>query len=949
MGQEILYCAKCHNQLRSVQFEKRAALRFEGRAWCLECAEASISSLAPDAAARLAHDIDLLKNPPASKPASVGSSVRIPGVPSTAESSPKVRIVVVAAVGLTVAVVLGLVFSPRSGGSRPEERQSSMPPTEMPAPRNPVEAPARPAPLNPHDVARAALDAAKGAGRTHPGDRTARLGLWEEAARRAEGTPFADEARRGLEAARSEERKAAETRLDEDLRQALEQEDFGGALRTVDAAQSRYPDPDWKAKLEEQKRQAVDRSRRLFDTVRDQATALRKSDPKTDLGVLRDRVAKWGIETLVVEFDRAMANVPPTPPKPPPPEGPSASGPFILACRLASSRTYGEAQKELESAATSATQATAKGEFVSDVSDLRLAAQALASAVEALGKSPRDKNLALRVSDEGAGEKVVEGTLVQADAAHLEIKTAQGILTIPMGEVLAPSLSEAVLKRAGTRAPAELRGARLLLLLEGWAEEARAFQKAEGPDFPDRFWSASEQSAATRRSPREMEARKLLWRSELDTDRGLFTLEGLLRLLRLSTEFAETTVYLRSKPHILKRLELGRDYVFGADDLRKAGSFVRSASKAGLILTSESDTPVERRGESFAELEFVALQNSAYRCWAYVGGCCAETFAFFAQGTELSSGTLACEAGSSGFAPVKHGLGSVIRTHAAHGGKKQPSRWGWAEIPLPKYTVPGTKVLRLVSDQQGFSIGAVVVSSIRTGPPSEAEMKKALSARQVSLKPAGPPPDVWWDFDTLAGKSFADRGTGSLPAPMQGAAAVAGGIRGRALSFDGSSGLRIDPGSILNAPDLTLTLWMKPAGLHGRLGIISTRTGPKETPFILCQSDRAVHFEAAKAVSSWFSVNSPNVLNEGAWTHVGVVCRKGEGVTLFIDGKQVASQSIPEGRLPWSECIMLGSESWGGDPPRGETPGRFRGLLDEIKIWTRCLRADEVEAEFSRR
>lgn len=951
MGQEILYCAKCQSQLRSAQFEKRTALRFEGQAWCLACAEASIPTLPPDAAVRLGREIELLKNPTAPKPVSLGSSSRLSTVPPPrpAASASKNRVWGVAAVGLALAVILGLMIGLRSGGARTELSQTSTPPSEAPPPRPPVEAPVRPNPPSPHEAARVALEAAKAAGRTHPEDPAARLGLWEEAARRAELTPFADEARRGLEAARAEERSAAEARLDLNLGQAMEREDFGWILRTADASKSRYPDPAWAGKLEERKRSAVQRSRDLFEFVRDQAAAQRKADPKADLDALRDRVVKWGIESLVAEFDRALADTSPPPSKPPPPERPSGSAAFALACRLASARAYAEAQKGLEAAARSAAEAPAKAELAMDISDLRLAAQAVASAVDVLIKSPRDRNLAIRVSDEAGREKTVEGTLIQADGAHLELKTAQGTLAVPMGEVSAPFLSELFLKRAGTRAPTDARAARLLLLFEGRAEEARALPPGEGAELPDRYWSASEEIAAARRSAPEAEARKLLWRAEQDTDRGFFTFEGLLRLLRLSMEFSETAVYLRSKPHILKRLELGRDYVYGADDLRKAGAFARTVTKAGLILSSESDTPAERRGESFAELELVVLQDTSYRCWVYVGGCCAETFTFFAQGSEMSSGSLACEPGGPGFAPVKHSLGSVIRTHAAHGGKKQPSRWGWVEILLPKYAVPGTKVLRLVSDQQGFSVAAVVVSSTRTGPPPEPELKKALATRPLSLKSPGPPPDVWWDFDTLAGNAFADRGKGALPAPMQGATTAAGGIRGRALSFDGTSGLRIDPGTILNSPDLTLTLWMKPAGGGGRLGLISSRTGPKETPFVLCQSGRSIQFEAAKGVSSWFSFNSPSVLSEGAWTHVGVVCKKDEGVTLFIDGKQVASKSVPEGRLPWSECIMLGSESWGGDPPRGETPGRYRGLLDEIKIWTRCLRPDEIEGEFNRR
>ena len=41
-------------------------------------------------------------------------------------------------------------------------------------------------------------------------------------------------------------------------------------------------------------------------------------------------------------------------------------------------------------------------------------------------------------------------------------------------------------------------------------------------------------------------------------------------------------------------------------------------------------------------------------------------------------------------------------------------------------------------------------------------------------------------------------------------------------------------------------------------------------------------------------------------------------------------------------------EAWGGDPPKGDTPGFYNGLLDEVKVWARALTADEMRAESDR-
>jgi hypothetical protein len=46
------------------------------------------------------------------------------------------------------------------------------------------------------------------------------------------------------------------------------------------------------------------------------------------------------------------------------------------------------------------------------------------------------------------------------------------------------------------------------------------------------------------------------------------------------------------------------------------------------------------------------------------------------------------------------------------------------------------------------------------------------------------------------------------------------------------------------------------------------------------------------------------------------------------------------------EPLILGKDAWGGDPPKGDTPGFYAGLLDEFKVWARALTPEEVKAEY---
>ena len=141
---------------------------------------------------------------------------------------------------------------------------------------------------------------------------------------------------------------------------------------------------------------------------------------------------------------------------------------------------------------------------------------------------------------------------------------------------------------------------------------------------------------------------------------------------------------------------------------------------------------------------------------------------------------------------MKHSL-SVTKTHSSHGGAKQPSRWGWVALPLPKYTSSGTRRVLVLTDQKGFSVAYAFVSSVKTVPPRDAEVKDFEKARGEPARAAAEPGLVgWWKLDERSGAVAADssrnRNQGTL---KNGVSRVPGKIGG-ALSFDGvSSHVRI--------------------------------------------------------------------------------------------------------------------------------------------------------------
>ncbi|GIW78832.1 MAG: hypothetical protein KatS3mg105_0639 [Gemmatales bacterium] len=88
-------------------------------------------------------------------------------------------------------------------------------------------------------------------------------------------------------------------------------------------------------------------------------------------------------------------------------------------------------------------------------------------------------------------------------------------------------------------------------------------------------------------------------------------------------------------------------------------------------------------------------------------------------------------------------------------------------------------------------------------------------------------------------------------------------------------------------------------------------------------------------------VTSPVANNDGQW-HYAVVSFDGTSLRLYVDGRQVAETSLPEGTEPDSSGtlpVRIGANSL--DHSRF-----FVGDVDEVRIWNRALSEEEVSRQF---
>ena len=234
---------------------------------------------------------------------------------------------------------------------------------------------------------------------------------------------------------------------------------------------------------------------------------------------------------------------------------------------------------------------------------------------------------------------------------------------------------------------------------------------------------------------------------------------------------------------------------------------------------------------------------------------------------------------------------------------------------------------------------------------TETYRDEAAIARQQAAAWAkmmkGTGPIAVWNFDRKDPNAADDAAGNGFDAMPDGKIAYTDEApSGSAVVLDGSTGLRVDRGRMINMPNWTATAWIKPARVDGRFGIVSKRTGNQAAPFIIAVSEKRLTFEATDAQGKWsFNFASEPVLKPDAWQHVAAVVKHGQGVTLYIDGKPVAHKDNPGDLYQNVQELWIGRDAWGGAPADTGRPGYFPGAIDQVKLWARPLSDAEIAAE----
>lgn len=669
--------------------------------------------------------------------------------------------------GLLLVAVVVLIFL-LTGKSKPKAAPAGGTPevvvekTEKPATKK----------LTPEEEAERAFENAMSVFRDKKDDLGAQMKALREAEAVAKGTKVDKAVQEQIEALQMEVRKQLRA-LDSEIAPLYSEQKYKDALALLSAAATKYDFPEWKTGVETKVKQTNAALEENFGRMLKGALEAKEGGETAKVDEIAAKVAALGMPEFVERLKKELAGAAaPAPDASANPDAsktpaPAAKRPkrepkplskdmqaYIPAWERAAALVF---QRDFDGAATEIRKSLkeidaeeVRKEANADIELFEKAKAWVADASKLQTKTTRLESLTLEVRDKPGEFKTVTGKVAKVFDQRFELrgtadKDGKKVTTsffVEYADLSGKSLAERVKK---LRSPAKDDGklAALLCLLEGDEEAASAFGGKDADELPDRYWvyAPTAKERAPKGDSKEFTARDLFHKAEVEYKSMETRAASLDKYKTLLNEFSTTRIVRDNNATIIKRGEVPKETVFNARSFKTEGSF-RPTKKPDLVLQGTKDVDIQEMRENFVEAEFYAQAGVTYRCWAYVGGCCKETLAFYLQTSERTTThqgkQLAIDPGANMAEAVKHQISGLKADHAAHAPKdkkaphpKDATRWEWVPIPLAKtYANAGAKSVRLMTDQAGFAVKFIVVSSLRTKTPDDketAELVKALN------------------------------------------------------------------------------------------------------------------------------------------------------------------------------------------------------------------------------
>jgi hypothetical protein len=198
-------------------------------------------------------------------------------------------------------------------------------------------------------------------------------------------------------------------------------------------------------------------------------------------------------------------------------------------------------------------------------------------------------------------------------------------------------------------------------------------------------------------------------------------------------------------------------------------------------------------------------------------------------------------------------------------------------------------------------------------------------------------PDIiaWWTCDEGAGSVVGDAtGNGHDGQFVFGDPAWGPGIRGSAVVLVGPTLVEIPPLN-MELTEATMAGWIKPNGSQPDWSsFIMTRTPGLATGFNVLGYQLAYHWN--DTADSW-NFRGGDMIAEDDWTFCAVVVEP-DKATFYVNGVAGSVNEVAHTPCNWNSNIYLG-----GDGNETWLARRMDGSLDDVSLFSRALRPDEIQ------
>jgi sialidase-1 len=224
-------------------------------------------------------------------------------------------------------------------------------------------------------------------------------------------------------------------------------------------------------------------------------------------------------------------------------------------------------------------------------------------------------------------------------------------------------------------------------------------------------------------------------------------------------------------------------------------------------------------------------------------------------------------------------------------------------------------------------------------------------------------PAVWWSFESMytqthdvvrpapaSGPATPDSSAHCNEAYVRGGATPVAGKFGSALSFDGVDDavqIPMSASTALGSSDFTISSWLKytaSPGTADQVILWAYGVGAAERQIWLraepAQDRLFASFEtdAATVTVAAPDASPATAFGNGAWHHVALQ-RSGGYLQLIVDGVTLGSAAAPAGAVTYGDTFAVDGFQLGAKP---DGTGRFKGALDEFRIFRKALSAQEL-------